>query len=323
MLMPSSKCRNEGCCYNMEIGNQHRIPYDCTALWLRTIYCWEIVIDTCEVISTHLFNRCVKIPQGGRLHHIIDDFENRWGFLQVVGAIDGTHIPIIKSDYFNRKGFYSIIMQAVVDSRGLFLDAYIGWPGKVHDARVLVNSTLYKKMLKKDVLPNWTRQLGGVEIPLLILGDPAYPLLPWLMKSYLENEHATPEERHFNYRHSRARMTIENAFGGLKGRWRCLLKQMDMNIANIPNVVATCVALHNYCEMHGDECQPEWVHTEVNATQQSAPTHGNTKVYSRSVDPRKLRVGVKYYVVHSCIHQNHILRLLVCTRTARANCAQK
>ena len=214
-------------------------------------------------------------------------------------------------------------MQAVVDSRGLFLDAYIGWPGKVHDARVLVNSTLYKKMLKKDVLPNWTRQLHGVEIPLLILGDPAYPLLPWFMKSYLENEHATPEERHFNYRQSRARMTIENAFGGLKGRWRCLLKQMDMNIANIPNVVATCVALHNYCEMHGDECQPEWVHTEVNATQQSAPTHGNTKVYSRSVDTRKLRVGVKYYVVHSCMHQNHILRLLVCTRTARANCAQK
>ena len=43
-----------------------------------------------------------------------------------------------------------------------------------------------------------------------------------------------------------------------------------------------------------------------------------TKVYSRSVDPRKLREGVKYYVVHSCIQQNHILRLLVCTRTARA-----
>ena len=48
-----------------------------------------------------------------------------------------------------------------------------------------------------------------------------------------------------------------------------------------------------------------------------------TKVYSRSVDPRKLRVGVKYYVVHSCIHQNHILRLQVCTRSACANCAQK
>ena len=48
-----------------------------------------------------------------------------------------------------------------------------------------------------------------------------------------------------------------------------------------------------------------------------------TNVYSRSVDPRKLRVGVKYYVVHSCIHKNHILRLQVCTHTVRANCAQK
>ena len=47
----------------------------------------------------------------------------------------------------------------------------------------------------------------------------------------------------------------------------------------------------------------------------------STKVYSHSVDPLKLRIGVKYYVVHSCIHQNH-MRFLVCTRTACANCAK-
>ena len=29
---------------------------------------------------------------------------------------------------------------------------------------------------------------------------------------------------------------------------------------------------------------------------------------SGSVDPRKLRVGVKYYVVNSCIYQNHSKR---------------
>ena len=38
-------------------------------------------------------------------------------------------------------------MQAVVDFRGWFMDAYIGWPGKVHDARVLVNSSLYCKAM--------------------------------------------------------------------------------------------------------------------------------------------------------------------------------
>ena len=30
--------------------------------------------------------------------------------------------------------------------------------------------------------------------------------------------------------------------------------------------------------------------------------HNSTKIYSRSVDPRKLRVGVKYYVVYTFLH---------------------
>ena len=95
------------------------------------------------MIVSHLFHRYVYMPQGERLRQVVADFETHWGFPQVAGAIDGTHIPIIKpndcaSDYYNRKGFYSVIMQAVVDSSGLFLDSYNGWPGKVHDARVRV-----------------------------------------------------------------------------------------------------------------------------------------------------------------------------------------
>ena len=127
------------------------------------------------------------------------------GFPQVVGAIDGTHIPILKpqespSDYYNRKGFYSVIMQAVVSSRGYFFDVNIGWPGKVHDTRVLVNSSFYCKANRGQLLPDSKRTLNGVDIPLLILGDPAYPLLPWLMKAYPESGALTPQQRHFNYR---------------------------------------------------------------------------------------------------------------------------
>ena len=36
-------------------------------------------------------------------------------------------------------------MQAAVELRGLFIDINIGWPGKVHDACVLVNSTFFRK----------------------------------------------------------------------------------------------------------------------------------------------------------------------------------
>ncbi len=74
----------------------------------------------------------------------MDGFTHKWGFPQCVGAIDGTHIPIISpqeyhTNYCNRKGWHSVLMQGTVDHLGLFVDIYIGWSGRVHDARVFAN----------------------------------------------------------------------------------------------------------------------------------------------------------------------------------------
>ena len=164
----------------------------------------KIVLDTCDAIMCHLLPKYVRIPQGDSLHEIVEGFEHCWGFPHAVGAIDGSHIPILKpvdnvSDYFKRKCHYSVLMQAVVDFRGLFMDINIGWPGKVHDARVFANSSLYLKGSNGTLLPNWKHCISGVDVPLLILGDPAYPLLPWLMKCYLENASTTAKERNYNY----------------------------------------------------------------------------------------------------------------------------
>ena len=227
----------------------------------------EIVNETCDAICKHLLPQYVRIPQGDSLREIIEGFCTHWGFPQTVGAIDGTHIPILRpqesaSDYYNRKGYYSIIMQALVDHRGLFMDIYSGWPGKVHDARVFVNSALYRKAINNKLLPDWSENLCGVEVPLIILGDPAYPALPWLMKPYVENAQTSPEAKYFNYRQSRARMVVENSFGRLKGRWRCLLKRMDCQLQNVNKIVGSCVVLHNICELVGDRCLEEWIHHE-------------------------------------------------------------
>ena len=232
----------------------------------------EIVVDTCEMIATHLMPKYVHIPEGNSLREVICGFEERWGFPQTVGAIDGSHMPILKpndsaSDYYNRKGYYSILMQGVVDFRGVFIDVNIGWPGKVHDARVFANSSFYRKACSGTLFPNWSRQISGVSVPLLILGDPAYPLLPWLMKPYLETTNSSDKDHNFNYRQSRARMVVENAFGRLKGRWRCLLKRIDANLSNVPNMVSSCVVLHNVCEKYGDNCSQDWV---VDMDQQTA-----------------------------------------------------
>ena len=200
-----------------------------------------------------MFHNVHLLPKH-KLREVIDEFDNLWGFPQGVGAIDGTHILMLKlqqlpSDYYNHKGFYSVLMRAVSSSNGYFLAVNIGWPGKVHDARVLVSSSFSCKANRGQLFPNWKQTINGIEVPLLILGDPAYPLLPWLMKAYPENGATTPQQHHFNYCLSRARMVVENAFRRLKGRWRCLLKRMDYyELEHVINVVASCVVLHNLCQ---------------------------------------------------------------------------
>lgn len=47
-------------------------------------------------------------------------------------------------------------------------------------------------------------------------------------------------------------MSVECAFGRLKGRWRCLAKRLDVDIASVPNIIITCCTLHNICEKHNE-----------------------------------------------------------------------
>ncbi|KAL1443234.1 hypothetical protein MTO96_046058 [Rhipicephalus appendiculatus] len=68
-------------------------------------------------------------------------------FPQVVGALDGCHFPVsppkeFASDYYNYKGWYSIVLPALVDHRYRFLYANVGSPGRCHDAFVYVRSCL-------------------------------------------------------------------------------------------------------------------------------------------------------------------------------------
>ncbi|XP_069756886.1 putative nuclease HARBI1 [Narcine bancroftii] len=91
----------------------------------------------------------ISLPSGTRLQETIDGFAQR-GFPMCAGAIDGSYIRIITPSmdslaYYNRKGWRSVVLQAVVDHRFCFSDVFVGWPGRTHDAQVLANSPLFRK----------------------------------------------------------------------------------------------------------------------------------------------------------------------------------
>lgn len=237
-----------------------------------------IVQETCTCIVEVLQRQYINFPSGQSLQDVVTGFETKWGMIQCAGSIDGCHIPILPpalnhTDYYNRKGWYSIVLQAIVDHEYLFRDIYIGWPGSVHDARIFANSTVFKEACNGSILQGDAVSISGRDIPIFLVGDSAYPLMTWLMKPFAHNTQLTSSEKIFNYKLSRARIVVENAFGRLKARWRRLLKRNDMNLSNIPTVVAACCILHNVCEVHGERFNDQWLESLSELPQPPTTSH--------------------------------------------------
>ena len=70
----------------------------------------------------------------------------------------------------------------------------------------------------------------------------------------------TRKEYHWNFVQSSTRMCVEIEFGMLKGRWRILLKKVDVHLKNVPELVSTCLVLHNICIVFRDSFwKTEWM----------------------------------------------------------------
>ena len=69
-----------------------------------------------------------------------------------------------------------------------FVQAAVGAPGSTHDTRLLKKSSIYSGVINGNVIPDRVVHLGDFrEIPLVTIGDSAFPQFACLIKAYNMN----------------------------------------------------------------------------------------------------------------------------------------
>ena len=177
----------------------------------------------------------IKFPSD--MNELQQSFEQTYRFPGVIGAIDCTHVKIDSIGgnqpevFRNRKGFFSINIQAVCGPDLRFYDVVARWPGSTHDSRIFENSHL-----------NTTLELSNTSGHLL--GDSGYALKTYLMTPF--QEPSNHEQKRYNKIHSQTRMFIEKAFGVLKLRFPILKHGLRLLEAQDNcNLILSAFVLHN------------------------------------------------------------------------------
>ncbi|GBG59121.1 hypothetical protein CBR_g32139 [Chara braunii] len=136
--------------------------------------------------------------------------------------------------------------QVVVDLDLRILDVYVGYPGSVHDVRVLHNSQLFMRAESGELFDATPKNLShGVITRGYLLGDNGYPVAcPWIVSSYGGIDQGADEER-FDTRQKVARGCVERAFGRLKCMWRLFLRTHKTNLETLPQQFVVVCTLHN------------------------------------------------------------------------------
>ena len=221
--------------------------------------------EVCRAIQdefTREYLRCPTTPDEWK--ELEMEFRIRWNVPHALGALDGKHVALKKPKNsgalsHNYKGFFSIVMLALVDGQYKFRWVDVGTAGSCSDAQIFNTCHLKRKIDDGSIgFPDPAPiAQGGRHVPYFILADDAFALKTWLMKPY-GRRMLTREERIANYRISRGRRVVENAFGILVSRFRVMMTTIELPPETVRDVVLTCVVLHNilrsqYQGQHGGQ----------------------------------------------------------------------
>lgn len=227
------------------LANQFRIHFS----WISR----KIIPETLSAVCKNLQEEAFPDLTENLLKKVAEGFERRWSYPHCVGSIDGKHIRIrcphnTGSMFFNYKEFFSVSLLALVDYNYKFLAVDVGSFGKEGDAGIFTKSLIGKFVNDARNFPRPDAVTGtDIILPYVVLGDEAFKLTTKLMRPYSQDQAKLDVmKRIYNYRHCRARRTVENSFGLLCQVFRIFHTQIAVQPEIIDKIILTCCIVHNF-----------------------------------------------------------------------------
>ena len=229
-----------------------------------------IIPEVCQAIYHCLKSEYLRLPNTKEeWKRIAQKTAERGLFLNCFGAADCKHIPILHpknsgSDYYNYKGFFSIVLLAIVDYDCKFLYVDVGCQGRISDGGVYRNSIFYK-VLENGSLnlpdpvplpgsddPQWMFDQCNEPIPYVLVADNTFPLGRHWMKPFPQYN-LSDLKRIFNYRLSTMRRVSEIVFGIWGNTFRVFTTTMALESEKTVVITLATVVLHNMLRMGSKE----------------------------------------------------------------------
>lgn len=188
------------------------------------------------------------------------DFYEIARFPKVIGAVDGTLIPIRSPHkeehlFVCHKGYHAINVMAVCDAKLMFTNIVAKWHGSTHDSAVFNSSMLQIHLESGGGMDGW------------LLGDRGYALTPYMLTPFRPNRDFTPGEERYQKSHTKTRNVIERCFGVLKQRFRCLDFSggtMQFSPSRCCRIILATAVLHNMCIVDKTELPEDLAFVPVN-----------------------------------------------------------
>ena len=195
---------------------------------------------------------CGWVPSAGQVSLFVSV---GWGDTTFYATLDGVAIeqeqPLpadvtCVADYYSRKGFYALNVQAICDADYKFRWMSCKSPGSAHDSTAFTCTALGQALHRADD----PLTLSLIQHGHCIASDEAYAASEMLAAPWPGGGKGDRWRDSYNFHLSSLRIHIEQAFGMLVWCWGVFWRSLRVPFAKRPGLVRACFRLHNYCRDH-------------------------------------------------------------------------